>query len=260
MEPASNYIDILCGGCDRVIQAQANLPTYRCGECGVLIEIDRCSWCGALGEWRMAGSFGRKGSCFWCDRQVRISRSPAGRPTVAEAAARWAQIGRSPEIWDGSCKVYLGLVVLGGHGHYLSKNDRCSFIFNREEIVAAGPNSDAIAFPYESSYLEVGGPGAVATGGGFIGGGFGAEGAVEGMLIASVLNAATSRTKFRTMIAVAHPERQLITMWTRGEFSSSSLISRQCLDASGWRTRVARRSTLNRTKIRGSAEALGRAS
>ena len=42
--------------------------------------------------------------------------------------------------------------------------------------------------------LEIGGPGLVKTGGGFVGGGFGARGAIEGMAIAAVLNGLTTRT------------------------------------------------------------------
>ena len=54
--------------------------------------------------------------------------------------------------------------------------------------------------PYsEVEGLEIGGPGLVKTGGGFVGGGFGARGAIEGMAIAAVLNGLTTRTSIKTV-------------------------------------------------------------
>jgi hypothetical protein len=55
------------------------------------------------------------------------------------------------------------------------------------------PYTDAVA-------LEFSGPGRVTTGGGVWGGGFGLKGAAEGMIVASVLNALTTRTKIHTVI------------------------------------------------------------
>ena len=46
--------------------------------------------------------------------------------------------------------------------------------------------------------MEIGGSGMVRSGGGFTGGGFGLGGAVEGMAIAAVLNAMTTRTSIKT--------------------------------------------------------------
>jgi len=57
--------------------------------------------------------------------------------------------------------------------------------------------------PYsEVEDVEIGGPGLVKTGGGFIGGGFDVTGALEGMAIASVLNAPTRRTSVKTVLRI----------------------------------------------------------
>ena len=50
--------------------------------------------------------------------------------------------------------------------------------------------------------LEIGGPGAQQSGGGFMGGGFGAEGAAAGMLVGTALNLLTTRKKVRTVICL----------------------------------------------------------
>jgi hypothetical protein len=62
---------------------------------------------------------------------------------------------------------------------------------------------EPIAVPYsEIIALEIGGPGARRSGGGFFGGGFGLAGAAEGILIASALNLLTTRTTVDTVICL----------------------------------------------------------
>jgi hypothetical protein len=55
----------------------------------------------------------------------------------------------------------------------------------------------------------------VKTGGGFIGGGFGVLGAVEGMGIASILNTLTSRTRYKTVARIQAPGCELFWLHTR---------------------------------------------
>ena len=63
--------------------------------------------------------------------------------------------------------------------------------------------------------VEIGGPGLVKTGGRFVGGGFGAAGALEGMAIASVLNALTTRTSVTTIIRIQAASCELFLLWTQ---------------------------------------------
>ncbi len=61
--------------------------------------------------------------------------------------------------------------------------------------------------PYAAQFaIELSGPGRFTTGGGFVGGGVGLEGAAEGMAIAGVLNALTTRTRVESVIAVLSDE------------------------------------------------------
>jgi hypothetical protein len=64
-----------------------------------------------------------------------------------------------------------------------------------------------LTVPAEVTYagireIVVGGPGLVKSGGGFLGGGFGLAGAVEGAAIAAVLNALTTRSAIKTILQV----------------------------------------------------------
>lgn len=63
--------------------------------------------------------------------------------------------------------------------------------------------------------VEIGGPGLVKSGGGFIGGGFGAVGALEGMAVAAVLNALTTRTTITTVVRVQASKCELFLLWTK---------------------------------------------
>lgn len=81
------------------------------------------------------------------------------------------------------------------------------------EIVCADFLLDRLALSSEADFradihyleivdLTVTGPGSVTTGGGFMGGGFGVEGALVGMGASSILNAITSQTKMHTFLNV----------------------------------------------------------
>jgi hypothetical protein len=63
--------------------------------------------------------------------------------------------------------------------------------------------------------VEIGGPGLVKTGGGFVGGGFGARGAIEGMAVAAVLNTLTTRTSITTIVRIQGTSCELFLLHTK---------------------------------------------
>jgi hypothetical protein len=90
------------------------------------------------------------------------------------------------------------------------------FLADRLAICACGDCTMLAEVPYsEIEDVEIGGPGLVRSGGGFVGGGFGAAGALEGMAVASVLNAMTTRTKVTTIIRLQATNSELFLLWTR---------------------------------------------
>ncbi len=73
-----------------------------------------------------------------------------------------------------------------------------------------------IEVPYsEVEDVEIGGPGLVKSGGGFIGGGFGAVGALEGMAIAAVLNALTTQISIKTVVRIQAADCELFLLHIR---------------------------------------------
>lgn len=75
-------------------------------------------------------------------------------------------------------------------------------LFTEKHVIVQGMTRPARFSYFELVEFNITGPGSVSTGGGFIGGGFGVEGAIEGVAIAAVLNALTTKTKIHTFITL----------------------------------------------------------
>jgi hypothetical protein len=142
-------------------------------------------------------------------------------------------------------------VVIGGFGRFgaldLRLGDTVSVRFTEDEMrirLDESPDQAVTAVPFDAVYeIDVAGT-KTRSGGGVIGGGFGLEGAAQGMAIASVLNALTTST---TISTVAHIDTDF------GElFLHSSLIEagalRLALSPAMWRIADRRR------RARGSVE------
>ena|ERR1022692_296256 len=82
------------------------------------------------------------------------------------------------------------------------------FRFRQVDVLAETPYSDV-------ETVEVGGPGLVKSGGGFMGGGLGMTGAAEGMAAAAVLNAITTRTSIKTIVRIQAANCELFFLHTK---------------------------------------------
>lgn len=128
----------------------------------------------------------------------------AGQAALTASAERQAQVDELEGRALGSLR---GVAYLGGYlpesaitpgwlYDVLFLEDRLVVIARRQaEVLAEVPYS-------QIEDVEIGGPGLVKSGGGFVGGGFGAAGAVEGMAIAAVLNTLTTRTSIKTVVRI----------------------------------------------------------
>jgi hypothetical protein len=112
--------------------------------------------------------------------------------------------------------VLTGCTVIGGYGHEMPAGTHVNVRFGANDALLTVPGGETSVIPYRDvTALEVEGQGAVRTGGGFFGGGFGAQGAVEGMLVASVLNSLTTKTKIETIVGLRTNDWQLFLFWDR---------------------------------------------
>jgi hypothetical protein len=110
---------------------------------------------------------------------------------------------------DKDRRTLSGFVLAASGGPSIPTGSGCDIDFAADgvHIVAQGVIEH---IPYSHvQALEVAG-GTTRSGGGFIGGGFGVEGAVGGMLAASVLNSLSSRTTINTVLRLATPSAEYI--------------------------------------------------
>jgi hypothetical protein len=136
---------------------------------------------------------------------------PAGSP--AEAAA-------FRELNASSLGILGEVALLGGYGPpgALTVGQRYDVRFLDNGLVACwcGRAEVLLQVPYgEVEDVEIGGPGLVRTGGRFYGGGFGAVGALEGMAVAAVLNALTTKTSITTVVRIQAASCELFLMHNR---------------------------------------------
>ena len=121
--------------------------------------------------------------------------------TVASADMAARRLATSPQ--RDAIAVVPRCRVLGGHGLPATTGELWELVFTPESLRLVDPVHNETLVPYSDvTAVEIGGPGARKAGGGFIGGGFGLQGAAEGMLIASALNMLTTRTTINTVICI----------------------------------------------------------
>jgi hypothetical protein len=103
--------------------------------------------------------------------------------------------------------------VLGGAGLPPRVGETWNVVFTQTEMRLVDAELHETTVPYdEVTAIEIGGPGATRTGGGFFGGGFGLQGAAEGMLVASALNLLTTRTSIDTILCLQTKTAELFLL------------------------------------------------
>jgi hypothetical protein len=92
---------------------------------------------------------------------------------------------------------------IGGCNYPIAAGDSATLSFGSELLLVRLVDGTSFTMHYiELASIEVSGPGTLTSGGGFIGGGFGVSGALEGMAIATVLNALTKKSKIHTFLSL----------------------------------------------------------
>lgn len=92
---------------------------------------------------------------------------------------------------------------LGGCNYPCSPGDLATLSFGSDALSIHLPDGASFSVLYfELVSIDISGPGTTTAGGGFIGGGFGVTGALQGMAIAAVLNALTTKSKIHTFISL----------------------------------------------------------
>lgn len=155
---------------------------------------------------------------------VRIDAATAEMAQVmlAEQASQ-ARAGADLAELEAATIGYLPQIVfLGGHAPEAELAARGSydlrFLADSLGVFPCQHTDALVQIPYRDvEVVDIGGPGLVKSGGDFVGGGFGVAGAVEGMAIATVLNALTTQTKIKTVIRVQATKCELFLLCSYAE-------------------------------------------
>jgi Short C-terminal domain len=101
-------------------------------------------------------------------------------------------------------------IYLGGIGANISPKTQGT-LFMSEHLIGFRLPEGVLwsANPQAIEGLQIGGSGEFTTGGGWIGGGFGVKGALEGALFGGIMNALTTRTKFDCVMRVRFKQTDL---------------------------------------------------
>jgi hypothetical protein len=185
----------------------------RCPRCGTqgFASPEPCKSCGwedpVLEPWVARGWYpdpARSGGARWWEAPAkrwvgnpRKNVAPQAIPTTPPPGWTAPQLVEREIVRVADCR------VLGGHGLYPSAGQTWDLVFTESGLSFRRGRDQAGAIPYsEITAFEIGGPGATRQEGGFMGGGFGVQGAAEGMLIATALNMLTTRTRVATVICL----------------------------------------------------------
>jgi hypothetical protein len=161
------------------------------------------------------------------DALVKLDANSAqkARLELAERQRRDAELGYTKpaelaELDDRTLVRLPQVALLGGYAPdvpiAIGEQYDARFLEDRLALYRSADWNILAELPYgQIEDVEIGGPGLVKSGGGFIGGGFGAVGALEGMAVAAVLNALTTRTTITTILRVQASTCELFLLWTK---------------------------------------------
>lgn len=94
------------------------------------------------------------------------------------------------------------ITCLGGIGFPCEPGEEITIRLESSGVAILGQRRSARFSYFELVDISISGPGKVTTGGGFVGGGFGVSGALEGIAVATILNVLTTKTKIHTFVSI----------------------------------------------------------
>lgn len=128
--------------------------------------------------------------------------------TVESAASLASGVGGASLLAPLNCRLD-GCTVLGGFGIDLAAASPCALLFLPDRLEVETP-SRRVTIPYASiTGAEITGPGTQRRDAGVIGGGVGVTGAVTGLAVAALINAATNSASITTIVRLELEDAEL---------------------------------------------------
>lgn len=206
-----SHVDIACFECvQEVPLVDADAGDFYCQSCGRDYRFVLCTACESVNQIRSKGDRGAL-LCAWCESDLR--NRGFGRREPATAGDWYAELDERGLSHVGADDVVLGgFTLLGGSGFDVEAGAVCSVLTLPDgvDVRAEVGGVGVVTIPYGAmTGLDVA-DGTTTKGGRFVGGGIGVAGVVEGLLVASILNTITRKTRINTGLAVASIEGELL--------------------------------------------------
>jgi hypothetical protein len=211
-EAAERLVDIPCIVCSTIAHLRAGATELTCARCDGLYTFRACAQCGAVDQVGPKSALRGRWHCRFCARDNLVQQRTT--PTLS-AQVRFDELeSHGMTRLDPDVRLVTGFTHFGGTGFPIEPGSLCSVVSSSDGVVVTAERRDdkrfAAVIPYgDLTSLELEG-GARTTGGGFIGGGFGAGAAVEGMVAASILNAASRRTKVNSVMRIGTRQEEVL--------------------------------------------------
>jgi len=197
---------VRCPSCGANQSTEVADEKYRCPICDVVNWLRRCPSCDEVVQVSVPASGPRpqtdRLTCPHCQKTLPVHkwRDSANALELHELLIRGGMTEQ--QLSDPTCRVVAGLLLEGGV-FGLTPKEPAILSFESDQVAIHQPDGPQAVLRYEEiTDIEIGGPGLIRQGGGFIGGGFGLVGFLEGALFAAVLNAATTKTSIQTVVFV----------------------------------------------------------
>ncbi|MGO9792972.1 MAG: SHOCT domain-containing protein [Solirubrobacteraceae bacterium] len=201
-------IDLQCIMCRTTVELPDDAEILPCLACGRDFAFLECSHCGSIEQVEIPQRWS-SWTCSFCWR----SNSSTDALRFGPARERAAELGERGLLpLTAESRLLGGFTFVGGSGFAIEPEAVCSVATRPGELLIAVEIGESFEqrVPFRNlTELRVDG-GTITSGGGFIGGGFGLSGAVEGMLIASVLNHLTTKTSTHTILHVGSTTGELL--------------------------------------------------
>ena len=217
-------LELPCTVCWTRAKLRTEATDFECGTCLARYSFVACADCSGVGQVRHQTVSVIGGStryvpdwvCSFCRRSNRARPLFGKAPRPVSSQRRLSTLERHRMVQgDRDVRVVGGFTHVGGVGFDIAPGSVCSLVGLLEGVLVAveigpGPQGSAQLVRYpDMTGVELGG-GAQRGGGGFVGGGFGLSGALEGMVVASVLNTLTSRTKVNTLLRIGSTHGEML--------------------------------------------------
>jgi hypothetical protein len=191
---SNSRVAVDCPHCGAGYELSEDRTGFMCTSCGVSSHFWSCPACNCAQQIAQTNPNAVSG-CIDCGVSSTVAKWHKNPAHAVALKPQSARLFPGADV-DPAQRAVSGIVTAASVPG-LWPGSRCVIVFAAPFVAVFGGNGEILRVDYsEVSSLEVGGLGTrrYSTNAGIIGGGFGVTGALEGMALASFLNAATTRT------------------------------------------------------------------